>query len=165
MNALTFNPPMHYVYNAALEFKRITTAKLERLERDGIEAFTQSLSRKSHGRKISGSAGGGGRSSGGGSQSFGPRKEGSSSSSSHRKTFKQDRAPSIGTRPPLRQLTSPPPPPMTSSFSDDGLEACDTLLRSLLSLRTHCDFVQPFMFVDSDQQFYDDGHVPLSLSR
>jgi hypothetical protein len=27
MNALTFNPPMHYVYNAALEFKKVTTSR------------------------------------------------------------------------------------------------------------------------------------------
>ncbi len=157
MNALTFNPPMHYVYNAALEFKKITSYRLEILQSQGIKAFMQSVSRKSHGRKISG--GGSSRSSGGGSHSFGPRKEGS------RKTFKQDRAPSIGTRQPLRQLTSPPPLPTTSNFSDDGLGACDTLLRSLLSLRTHCDFVQPFMSIESDPQFYDDGRVPLSLSR
>lgn len=26
-NALTFNPPMHFVYNAALEFKNLTNTK------------------------------------------------------------------------------------------------------------------------------------------
>jgi hypothetical protein len=40
-NALTFNPPMHFVYNAALEFKNMTTARIERLEREGVNAFIQ----------------------------------------------------------------------------------------------------------------------------
>ena len=148
MNALTFNPPMHYVYNAALEFKKITTARLERLEREGVAAF--SLSTRKSGKKSSG--GGGSR------QSSGPRKE-----STGRKTFKSERTPSTN-RQPQRYLSAPPSSGGSGNGNvGNGLQACDTLMRSLLGLRHHCDFVEPFI---GSNQVQSSGQMPpLSLTR
>ncbi len=152
MNALTFNPPMHYVYNAALEFKKITTARLERLEREGVAAF--SLSTRKSGKK----------SSGGSRQSSGPRKE-----STSRKTFKSERTPSTN-RQPQRYSSAPPSSGGGGGGGNgggnvgNGLQACDTLMRSLLGLRHHCDFVEPFI---GSNQVQSSGQMssPLSLTR
>jgi hypothetical protein len=54
-----------------------------------------------------------------------------------------------------------PPSLAASEPPDNGLEACDSLLRSLLNLRQHCDFVQPFMNLDTEYN----GEKPLSLTR
>ena len=174
MNALTFNPPMHYVYNAALEFKRLTEARLERMEQEGVEVFSISLKKP---RKTTAS-----RSSGTKKE---PRERKTSSA-----LHKYERQVN---RPPLRNQYQHHQQPQqhhqhhhnqqqhlhhqqqqqkhfyqtaaqpASASPENGLVACDRLLRSLLNLRQHCDFVQPFMHVDAEVLY--EGEVPISLTR
>ena len=106
------------------------------------------------------------KSSSGSRQGFGgPKKE----PSRKLKTFKQERT----SRPPLRHQYQQQQPqqhhyqeqqlPTAAQVDSHGLQACDSLLSSLLNLQQHCDFVRPFMYVDAELQY--DGETPLSLSR